>query len=118
MAGVEVGPDYHRSVPFEDMRVQADWISTLHSVVPWVHTPNIINGVPLTTEHAQAFFVTDLWHNFHLGVAKHFVGSGLVSVIESNLAAVQGWVRRSTFPVDHRFVHWIFQKQTCESVHC
>ena len=90
MAGVEVGPDYHRSVPFEDMRVQADWISTLHSVVPWVDTPNIINGVPLTTEDAQAFFVTDLWHNFHLGVAKHFVGSGLVSVIESNLAAVQG----------------------------
>lgn len=29
-----------------------------------------------------------------------------------------GWVRGSTFPVDHRFVHWIFQKQTCESVHC
>lgn len=86
LAGVEQGDDYPESIPFEDMSPQAAWVQTLHLEEAWDNTPNILIGMPLTKEQQIGFFLTDLWHNYHLGVSKHFIGSSFVAVLESNLA--------------------------------
>lgn len=75
-------------VPFEDVNETARWVSTVCRTKPWDHTPPILQGLPLDTEQSIRFFCTDLWHNAHLGVCKHFVASGFVEVLESNLASV------------------------------
>lgn len=92
LAGVEAGGEHARSIPFEDMGMGAAWINTLHSIVPWDSPvgPSIVQGLPLTMADSIAFFVTDFWHNFHLGVAKHWIGSSMVSIIESDLPSVVG----------------------------
>lgn len=88
LAGVENwGPD-RRSIPFEDMSPQAAWVSTLHQHVAWQSLPKILEGLPLRDPERIAFFMTDLWHNFHLGVSKHFLGSAFVGIIESSLPSV------------------------------
>ena len=85
MAGVEAGPDHPNSIPFEDMSPQADWVATMYAQVPWQRTPTILKGLSLSEPESMEFFVTDLWHNFHLGVSKHFVGSSFAAIIQSDL---------------------------------
>eukprot|EP00438_Fugacium_kawagutii_P000785 Skav229119 [mRNA] locus=scaffold92:800766:813847:- [translate_table: standard] len=67
---------------FEDLSANPAWLSTTFQEVPWDHTPEILNGVPLGTVPAESFFCADLWHCFHLGVAKHWVASSFITVIE------------------------------------
>ena len=101
LAGVEAGGAHVRSIPFEDMGMGAAWIETLASVVPWDSPvgPSILDGLPLTTADSIQFFVTDFWHNCHLGVCKHWIGSSMVSIIE-RLPAVVGNSVESKF-------HWL-----------
>lgn len=77
-AGVEGGD---RAIPFEDMSPQAAWVDTLHTRVAWESIPLIVQGLPLTDALRMEFFRTDSWHNFHLGVSKHFIGSAFVAII-------------------------------------
>lgn len=84
MAGCE-SPQH---IPFENMNPDAEWVQTLHTQPAWTTFPTILQGLQLSQEHQIEFFLTDLWHNFHLGVSKHFVGSSMVALIESNLDCI------------------------------
>ena len=88
MAGVEVGHPFGRAIPFEDMSPQAAWIGTLYAQEPWTTLPTILEGLPLCEHLRMQFFQSDLWHNYHLGVSKHFIGSSFVAIIESGLESV------------------------------
>ncbi|CAE7881007.1 unnamed protein product [Symbiodinium microadriaticum] len=74
MAGVEE-PEH---VPFEDFTPQAAWKNTMFQKRPWVNDPPIIQGVALEPSQPEAWFLTDLWHNFHNGLAKFWVANALV----------------------------------------
>ena len=88
LAGVEVGPGQPQHVPFEDVSPGAAWIGTMYAQVPWQNPPSILSGLALSVPHSQEFFFTDLWHNYHLGVSKHFIGSAFVAIIQSDLACL------------------------------
>ena len=76
-------------VPYEDMNGVSNLGSDhAHTVLPWVETPAILRNLPMVPEAMRAgFFLFDLWHNFHLGIAKHWVACSLVAIAESNLLA-------------------------------
>ena len=90
LAGVEMGSEHDRPIPFEDMSPGALWIDTLHTSVAWSSPPTILNGLHLSEKYSIEFFLTDLWHNFHLGVSKSFVGSAWVAIVEANLNCLRG----------------------------
>jgi hypothetical protein len=81
-AGLESSGPNQPSHPFEDTSVQASWTRTLGSTTPWDATPAILTSLPMDRNLEYDFFKTDIWHNFHLGLCKHFVGSAFVSAIE------------------------------------
>ena len=68
--------------PYEDLGARPAWLSTVGQEVPWDHYPEVLNGVCLGDQFPASFFHPDLWHSFHLGLAKHWVASGLVAVVE------------------------------------
>ncbi len=92
MAGVEAGPDYPNTIPFEDMTPQAAWVNTRFEIVPWDNIPKILVGLPLWRAERMSFFLTDLWHNYHLGVSKHFIGSAFTAIIESSQSSLPALV--------------------------
>ena len=59
-------------VPFEDFTSSAAWKHTIYLDKPWQDEPPILGGIPLRPDAPEAFFVTDLWHNWHNGCAKVF----------------------------------------------
>ena len=67
--------------PFEDTAVNPHWARTVGAEDPWELEPSIIRGLP-THEVKTRFFVTDVWHNFHLGLSKHWWASSVVSALE------------------------------------
>lgn len=69
--------------PFEDFGLNPKWFSTMGQELPWAHPPKILHGVPLGGQNPESFFAPDIWHSFHLGVAKHWVASSIVSIIEN-----------------------------------
>lgn len=76
----------HAAHPFEDVNPSASWVGTIGVEPPWEgELPNILRGVPVTGPEQVRFFVTDLWHNLHMGLAKHFLACSFVCIIESNL---------------------------------
>ncbi|CAL1144391.1 unnamed protein product, partial [Cladocopium goreaui] len=83
-AGRESNPSQNISaIPFEDTSGKPLWEGTLGQQDACDGMPAILEGVPLLEENRWQFFKTDLWHNFHLGVAKHYVASALVSILEN-----------------------------------
>ena len=91
LAGQEADPARGvGAVPFEDVRPNADWTSTIAQELPWDRNapPPILGGLHLQVEEQIKFFSTDLWHNVHLGVCKHFVASAIVCIAESRLGAL------------------------------
>ena len=76
--------DFHGpgSIPFEDFSPSAAWVGTLYQHPAWNALPTIVHGLPWGQEDLIRMFCTDIWHNVHLGLAKHFVGSACVSIIE------------------------------------
>ena len=83
-AGRESNPSQKISaIPFEDTSGKPLWEGTLGQQDAFDGMPAILEGVPLLEENRWQFFKTDLWHNFHLGVAKHYVASALVSILEN-----------------------------------
>lgn len=80
------------SFPYEDFNPQAAWTGTLFQEAPWEadSPPVIFQGLPLSDVDRMDFFKSDFWHNWHLGMSKHFVGSALVAIIEENLPILGG----------------------------
>lgn len=74
-----------QAVPFEDISFPPCWEPTMHTSLPWEHLPSILEGVPVCVPEQAAFFAMDVWHNFHLGIAKQWIGSSFVVIVESNL---------------------------------
>ena len=70
--------------PYEDMSLVPAWSTTLHRELPWdpLSPPAILEGAMLREEAPSAFFLTDIWHNFHLGVAKVWIGGSIISILE------------------------------------
>ena len=84
LGGQEETADGSRSaVPFEEMSGQPLWEATLGQQDNWDAAPPILHGVPLVEGEQWSFFKTDVWHNFHLGVAKHWLASAFVCAIET-----------------------------------
>lgn len=75
--------------PFEDTSVNASWTRTIGSETPWETEPILLSGLPMEPTCKELFFKTDCWHNFHLGLAKHFLGSSFVCAVE-RLDSIQG----------------------------
>ena len=68
--------------PFEDLGLNPGWLATIGRESPWQELPVILQGVPLGDVPPASFFAADLWHCFHLGVAKHWVASSFVAIVE------------------------------------
>ena len=83
LAGQEANPATGAvAIPYEDTSGKPLWENTLGEQRAWEETPPILEGVPLREQDHYLFFKTDVWHNFHLGVCKHWVASSLVSMVE------------------------------------
>ena len=70
---------------FEDVSVSPRWEATMHTVEPWEAEPVILRGIPLNPQKKASFFCLDIWHCWHLGLAKHWIASSFVLIVESNL---------------------------------
>ena len=81
-AGLEGRNADEQSHPYEDTSVNASWTTTLGSTLPWDSEPVLLSHLPLDQNAKQSFFMTDIWHNFHLGLCKHWIGSSIVCAIE------------------------------------
>lgn len=71
--------------PFEDLSRAPSWVATMDSIDPWNSLPDLLKGVPRNPARPSEFFCFDIWHTFHLGIAKHWLGSCLVLLVESGL---------------------------------
>ena len=69
--------------PFEDLGLNPAWKTTIGTESPWNDAPVILKHVPLGDYPASDFFELDVWHNLHLGLSKHFVGSAVISICEN-----------------------------------
>lgn len=88
MAGQEGDGRGTRSFPYEDLSMSPEWLQTLDQKEPWVSEPAILKGLPINIHEKSQFFCFDLWHIFSLGIAKHYIASCFVVLIESQLAAL------------------------------
>ena len=111
MAGVEAGPDFHESIPFEDPSPNASWMRTLHLQVPWESLPPLLQGLPLSTQDCISFYVTDIWHNFHLGCSKHWIASSIISLLEMDLPILGGGSVESKFQTLTRMYQGFFRER-------
>ena len=96
--------------PYEDFSSNPGWERTQDQVEPWDHIPKVMTGMPTNPMQRSQFFFFDVWHMFHLGIAKHYLASCLVVVVESLMPELQ----------EHRSVEakfdWISQqyRQFCK----
>ena len=74
--------------PYEDLSEKPCWEPTRDVKEPWEVIPRLLSGQPTNPAQRSRFFRFDIWHIFHLGVAKHFLGSAFVTIVESNLPAL------------------------------
>ena len=81
------GREGAQNYPFEDFRPCAKWTKTLFQETPWdmAAPPTVLTDLPLTAVDQMDFFKSDFWHNWHLGVSKHFLGSCFAVLVESDL---------------------------------
>lgn len=72
------------------------WLQTVAVQLPWEVTPPFIQHMYHDVSDPAAFFMPDLWHNFHLGVGKAYVASVvqlcLTFVPAPNLEAKWAWL--------------------------
>ena len=90
LAGQEADPSKGMvAYPFEDLSTRPAWETTIDQVEPWDETPSILRGLPIDGSAKSQFFCFDIWHIFHLGIAKHFLASSFVAIVESALHVLQ-----------------------------
>ena len=75
-------------VLWEDLRENPQWASTMHQTVPWTSEPPILRGALLVRAEVGEFFKLDIWHNFHMGVAKVWLASSFM--VLCNLGMIAG----------------------------
>lgn len=91
LAGQESDPRRGmQNYPYEDLGVQPAWKQTIDQFAPYNTLPYIMRGVPVHAGAETKFFCFDIWHIFHLGICKHYLGSSFVAIIESNLGVFAG----------------------------
>ena len=69
-------------IPFEDYSDSALWPGTCFQQDPWDFRPMILNEIPLVRLAEPDFFRTDMWHNWHNGLAKVFLGSSVGVILQ------------------------------------
>ena len=79
-----------QAFPFEDLSRSPGWVETIDRVDPFHTLPPLLQGVPLNRDWKTKFFNFDIWHIFHLGIAKSWIGSSLVVIIESDIPVLSG----------------------------
>ena len=86
------GKEGNPSFPYEDFRPEAAWTTTVFKEEPWAaeSPPRIFEGLPLTPADRMNFFKSDVWHNWHLGMSKHFLGSAFATLVEGGFHALPG----------------------------
>ena len=90
LAGQEADPSKGMvAYPFEDLSTRPAWETTIDQVQPWDETPSLLRGLPIDENAKSQFFCFDIWHIFHLGIAKHFLASSFVAIVESALHVLQ-----------------------------
>lgn len=105
LAGQEASEDAGtEAFPFEDLSNAPCWEPTIETTLPWNETPDLMVGLPINPLQPSKFFAFDVWHLFHLGIAKHYLGSCFVTIVESDLPALARF--RS---IDAKFT-WISEK--------
>ena len=72
------GPGY----PFEDFSLRPDWLATMETEEPWSEEPALMRGQPMDRTMPASFFSSDIWHNYHVGVGKHFLANAFVAIVE------------------------------------
>ena len=78
------GKEAPPAVPYEDFSTSPLWEATLGQQEIWKgETPPILLGVPLQDDELWSFYKTDVWHNFHMGVAKYWAAGSLVGMLEN-----------------------------------
>lgn len=84
LGGQERDVRHHKvAVPYEDVSETPAWENTLHTTLPWLERPSLLEGLALDDGRAINFFQTDFFHNAHLGCLKSFASSALVSMVEA-----------------------------------
>lgn len=81
LAGVEASRAHPQSLPYEDVSLHPSWEGTIDTV-PWSSRPALLEGLPVCPGKEPSFFQTDIWHNIHLGIAKHWIAGGFVCLVE------------------------------------
>lgn len=76
--------------PFEDLSSRPIWEGTIGATLPWAREPAILKDQPISRANPAKFFAFDLWHICHLGVAKHYIASSFVVLVESGLMCFRG----------------------------
>ena len=62
------------------------WLSTMYSESPFKETPAFLDLAKLP-EQPEAMWAFDLWHCFHLGVGRNFIGAVLAIYAELEMAS-------------------------------
>lgn len=93
LAGQESDGHLRLAYPYEDVSNRPGWLITMETVDPWLSEPKILANLPIDRSYRSQFFETDVWHNLHLGIMKHWLGSGFVSILERmHIGPLQGSV--------------------------
>ncbi|CAK9000117.1 unnamed protein product [Durusdinium trenchii] len=102
--------------PFEDLKASASCLATKFVEKPWPvpGLPLLLHNLPLEVGKEEAFFKPDLWHNWHAGVGKLWIGGCLVILSESCIpgSSVEnklGWLTHDwrTWCKNHRLAPFV-----------
>jgi hypothetical protein len=80
LAGLEDFGDPNKSIPFEDFNDCPAWMDSYNTVMPWATEPPELIMLHDVSDK-PSFYKPDIWHNFHLGGGKHWIGSCCVLVL-------------------------------------
>lgn len=70
-----------KGFPWEQLDTEEPlWLSTCHAKPPFQPVPEFLS-VPHNTQMAAAMFMPDVWHNWHLGVGRAFLGSVIARAV-------------------------------------
>ena len=73
------------TIPFEDLSSSPAWHHTMFQERPWRNRPAILEGAMVQPEAPEEYFRLDIWHNFHMGVAKTWLASSFIVFCNMNL---------------------------------
>ena len=62
------------NIPYEDLRMDAEWQFTVGEEKPWTRTPAVFR-IPHDHTFQEGFLAADPFHTWHLGEGRHFVAN-------------------------------------------